>query len=87
VNSVSHHAQTPSAAGQGNRLGWGGPAGRGLFSAYPVRGLMGMLGPAEGPSDLQWPSRNVGADQRQLKSRPRDQPDVGSMLLAPAQLE
>jgi hypothetical protein len=44
---------TLSRPGKGeNRLGWGWPAGRGLFSAYLVRGPMGMLGSAESPSNL-----------------------------------
>ena len=48
----------------------------------------GMLGAAEGPSDLQWLSGSgVGTEQCQVEPWPRDQPDVGSMLLAPAKLE
>jgi hypothetical protein len=46
----------------------------------------GMLGPAEGPSDLQWLSGSgVGAEQGQIEPWPRDRRSAG--IVAPAQLE
>jgi hypothetical protein len=58
----------------------------GLLSVNPAREPMWLLSLLEAErSDVA--SCSVGADQRQLKSWPGDQCNVGRMFLTPAQLE
>jgi hypothetical protein len=77
---------TPSRPGEGeNRLGWGWPAGRGLLSDL-VRGPRACSGLLKARA-IHRSGSGVGTEQGQVEPWPRDQPDVGSMLLAPAQLE
>ena len=74
----------PSRPDKGeNRLGWGWPAGRGLFSAYPVRGPRACSDPLKSRA-IHRSGSGVGTEQGQIEPWPRDQPDVGRMLLAPA---